>query len=265
MRFNTALPPRRLVQVAEGLDRQGAHGVVASICQARDPATSDYRADFGPAFDSILLAVENALPPGCIEEQLVRRASGEVNCVVLETLPVGVTCASQADRGRDPIPVRVEGVGPSARETCRVRQLIPTPVDLSMARDASGQGWFYDDYTSHLTSRCPPGRQAVVFAAGAGVTVDADVIMECLGAVPVDPGRADVGTACVTDPSACDVDGIDLASLRAQYRRPDASLLCVTGNCHLSCVTDADCPGLQVCDAVEERTVCQDIECRASS
>jgi hypothetical protein len=141
-RVNSATPPRRLVQVAQGLEQQGAHGVVASICQARDPVNGDYHADFTPAFDSILLAVENALPPGCIEEQLVRRSTGDVNCVVLETLPAGLTCASEADRGRDPTPVRIDGVGASARETCRVAQLAPTAGDLSGARDPSGQGWF---------------------------------------------------------------------------------------------------------------------------
>ncbi|MBK8409986.1 MAG: hypothetical protein IPL19_18670 [Sandaracinaceae bacterium] len=47
---NVAFPPRRLVEVAEGLDRLGAHGVVASICEARDPENGDL-ADFSPAVD----------------------------------------------------------------------------------------------------------------------------------------------------------------------------------------------------------------------
>ncbi|MBK7154602.1 MAG: hypothetical protein IPH72_22930 [Sandaracinaceae bacterium] len=261
-RVNSALPPRRLVQVAEGLEARGAHGVVASICEARDGAAGDYRADFSPAFDDILLAVENALPPGCIAERLARSASAEVPCVVLETLPPGMTCASQVDRGRESVAIRVEGTGPSARETCRVVQLAPTQEDVTASRDPAGVGWFYDDYTEQLATRCPSGRQAVVFAPGAGPAVDAEVVMECLGAAPADLNRADVGTGCLVDPSDCDLSGTDLASLRAQYRRPEATLVCASGNCHLSCETDGDCPGLQVCVFFDERSVCQDLECR---
>lgn len=262
MRVNSATPPRRLVRVAEGLERQGAHGVVASICQARDTANRDYHADFTPAFDKILLAVENALPPGCIHEQLARRGTGAVNCVVLETLPAGVSCASQAARGRDATPVRIDSAGASMRETCRVAQLVPTDDDLSGARDPSGLGWFYDDYTSQLPSRCSPGRQAVVFTAGAEPTVDSDVDMECLGAAPSEPSRADVGTGCVVDPRACALSGTALASLRAQYRRPSATLVCAgAGNCHLSCTTDGDCPGLQACFDVGGERVCQETTC----
>jgi hypothetical protein len=116
-------------KVAQGLDGARAHGVVASICEARDADGGDYRADFSPAADRILLAVENALPPGCIADELTRRASGEVNGVVLETLPPGVTYASPVGRGRNPVPERVDGTGAAAREVCRVGQRIPTADD----------------------------------------------------------------------------------------------------------------------------------------
>ncbi|MCA9574852.1 MAG: hypothetical protein H6726_00345 [Sandaracinaceae bacterium] len=262
---NIASPPRRLVSVAAGLDQQGAHGVVASICQSRDPLAGDHTADFTPAFDDILLAVANALPPGCIDEELARSPTGEVSCVVLETLPPGLTCASQQGRGREPTPVRVEGNGAGARETCRVAQVAPTPADVAEGRDPSGTGWFYDDYTTQRATRCSPGRQAVVFSAGAGPTVDAEVVMECYGAAPATDGRADVGTGCVVDPTACDLSGTDLASLRAQYRRPDATLVCAgEGNCHLSCATDGDCPGLQVCTEEDGGSVCRDASCSLS-
>lgn len=260
-RANTALPPRRLVQVAQGLEARGAHGVVASICEARDSAAGDYHADFSPAFDDILLTVENALPPGCITEQLIRRPSLGVACVVLETLPRGMTCASQAYRGREPVPVLVEGVGPEAQETCRVQQLVPTAGDLAASRDPTGMGWFYDNYTDQLMRRCSIGRQAVVFTPGAGPTVDADVVMECLGAAPANLSRADVGTGCLVDQTACELLGTQLASLRAQYRRPEATLVCAEGNCHLSCETDRDCPGVQACMFVGDSSVCQDVEC----
>ena len=58
---NLASPPRRLVSVAEGVEQAGGHGVVASICQARDPDNGDFRADFSPAVDRILSAIANAL------------------------------------------------------------------------------------------------------------------------------------------------------------------------------------------------------------
>ena len=259
---NVAFPPRRLVEVAEGLDRLGAHGVVASICEARDPENGDFQADFSPAVDEILLAIENALPPGCIDDELEQRASGEVQCEVLETLPPGVTCASQASRGRDPLPVRVEGTGPSARQVCRVQQRVPSAADRSAQTGPSGEGWFYDDYTTLLPTRCPPSHQAIVFSAGGGLTVDAEMTMECLVAPPADLARADVGTGCRVNPNACALVGEDLDSLRTQYRRPSTTLVCAaSGNCHLSCVADSDCPALQRCVADSGQSICQDPVC----
>lgn len=259
---NEAYPPRRIVDVARGLDQAGAHGVVASICQSRDPDQGDFRADFTPAVDSILLAIENALPVGCTEDLLARRAGGEVNCEVLERLPAGVSCASQAGRGRDAVPVRVEGSGPSAREVCRVRQLVPTSADLGQQRSPSGAGWFYDDYTSTLPARCPPDHQAIVFTPGAEVTVDAQMTMECLSEPPAGVSRADVGTGCVVNPRACELGGADLQSLRAQYRRPDATLVCApSGNCHLACTSEADCPGLMRCETIAGQSLCVDPSC----
>lgn len=258
---NVAVPPRRLVQVAEGLDRLGANGVIASICQARDPENDDFAADFSPAVDEILLAIENALPPGCVDDDLARRPGGEVQCEVLETLPPGVTCASQASRGRDPVRVRLEGAGPNAREVCRVLQRVPTADDVTAERGPSGEGWYYDDYTALLPTRCPPGHQAIVFSVGGGLTVGAEMSMECLVPPPIQL-RADVGTACVVDPGACTLTGEELDNLRTQYRRPNATLVCAgAGNCHLSCTTDDHCPALQRCVSVSGQSVCQDPLC----
>jgi hypothetical protein len=41
----------------------------------------------------------------------------------------------------------------------------------------------------------------------------------------------------------------DLTSLRSQYDRENAALICddVTNTCQLGCDTDADCPGGYVC------------------
>ena len=93
-------------------------------------------------------------------------------------------------------------------------------------------------------------RQQIRFTTGAESMPGAKFRLECLSPVVPTGDRADIGTACPGGvQAACDLTGDDLASLRSQYDRPSAALVCdnIFNTCQLGCATDADCPGGYVC------------------
>lgn len=247
--LNVAFPPRRILGVTQGLIEAGVGGVVASICQARDAANMDYQADFQPAVRAIAARIAASLPTSCLPRPLIRRGDNQVTCEILEVLPVGATCADQAARGRDPMPVRVE----DGREVCRINQLAPTAADIMNGTEPTGLGWYYDDYSSDLASDCERfevgNRQQVRFSTGAESIPGAKFRLECLSPVVPTGARADIGTACPGfDQTRCDLTGADLDSLQSQYDR-ETTLVCddLSNTCQLACATDADCPGGYVC------------------
>ncbi|MCA9532151.1 MAG: hypothetical protein KC593_00670 [Myxococcales bacterium] len=252
---NRAFPPRRLLTVTRGLVAAGVGGVVASICQAVDPDNGDYTADFGPAVRSIAARIAASLPTSCLPRPLIRGGTGAVTCQILEVLPEGVTCAEQASRGRQAEAVRMDGT----REVCLVNQVIPTAEQIAGDMEPTELGWFYDDYLPSLDEDCQRfevgNRQQVRFTTGAESVPGAKFRLECLSPVVPTGARADIGSPCPGFTQAdCDLAGDDLISLRSQYDRANAALVCddFSNTCQLGCATDADCPGGYVCfDAAE--------------
>ena len=193
------------------------------------------------------------MPSSCLPRDLIRTGDGSVTCEILEVLPVGTTCASQAARGRDAEPVRME----EDREVCRVTQLVPTSDELAAGADPAGLGWFYDDYTAQVAMDCedPDRRREIRFTSGAESVPGAKFRLECLSPVVPTGDRADIGSSCESGGQAdCDLAGDDLDSLQSQYDRENASLICddFSNTCQLSCAADADCPGGFVCFEADE-------------
>jgi len=251
---NKAYPPRRLLEVTQGLVEAGVGGVVASICQSVDPDNGDFTADFGPAVTSIAARIAASLPTSCLPRPLIRRGDDSVTCDILEVLPEGATCAEQEARGREPVPVRMEGT----REVCRVIQRTPTEAQIAAGEEPDGLGWYYDDYSSDLDVDCvrfeAGNRQQVRFTTGAESIPGAKFRLECLSPVVPTGDRADIGTACPGfDQSFCDLTGDDLLSLQSQYDR-ETTLVCddISNTCQLACTTDADCPGGYVCFGADD-------------
>jgi hypothetical protein len=246
---NKAFPPRRLLEVTRGLIDAGAGGVVASICNSVDAANGDYTADFSGAVQSIVARIAASLPTSCLPRPLIRTGADTVTCEILEVLPAGVSCADQESRGRDPIPVRMEG----DREVCRVTQQPVTAAEIMSGNEPAGLGWYYDDYSDDLDTDCfrfeAGNRQQIRFTTGAESVPGAKFRLECLSPVVPTGARADIGSNCTSGQAACDLVDDDLTSLRSQYDRENAALICddVTNTCQLGCDTDADCPGGYVC------------------
>ncbi|MCA9574408.1 MAG: hypothetical protein H6726_02585 [Sandaracinaceae bacterium] len=244
---NDAYPPRRLVQVAAGLQERGAAGVVASICQAVDAAQGDYRADFGPAIDAIVAAIASKIPSSCLPRPLIRNGLGNVTCNILETLPSGASCADHATRGRNP---EAHSITPDGREVCSVRQIAPSREERSAGADPAGVGWFYDDYSARVNEDCTEDRrQQVRFTSGAEPVTGATFRLECVTPVSPPESTVDIGTSCEGNAQRCELSGVALDRLRSQYDRPRAALVCddYSNTCRLVCTADADCPGGYVC------------------
>jgi len=212
-----AAPGRRFVELAAAL---GERGIVQSICQE----------SFEPAIDEVIKRVGNVLRQVCLPRPLNPTATGEVNCEVIEALPLegDVTrCAQLGGRV-----VAAESPDADGREVCVVQQL---------ARDAvtGGAGWFYDDFTDATTDACGVGGRRIAFAPGSESPSGAAITLRCLQPVSggADPAAVQVGSFC--DPSAA----ADVCVSASLFCEPS------TRACQESCDTDADCKRGFLCDA----------------
>lgn len=218
-----AFPPRRIVEVARGL---APNSVVQSICQS----------DYGPALDAIIGKIADALSRVCLPRQLNPDAEGLVGCNVLEKLPAPGSgsdtpsdCASIT--GVDPTPVRIEQDG---RQVCQVNQLAVHDGEVE-----TGEGWYYDDFTADVLSKCTSyeSPQRIAFTTGAIPRTGVEVNLECLQRVQSQGtggtgGALDVGTFCT--PGEADIcTGSTIAGLFCETS---------TRTCQIHCTTDDQCP-----------------------
>jgi len=223
-----AFPPRRIVRVAQHLQERGANGVVQSICQA----------DFGPALTAIIGKIADALRGTCLPRDLNPNAQGKVSCDVVEVLP-----ATGDDTRCESIPGRTRLRTEDGREVCRVTQVDVEDADgdgVVRAAEASGPGWYYDDFTTDTMERCGAEGRRLSFTPGAEPVTDTEVRLECLQPVQITQGgerRVAIGTPC--DPAGGDGDPC-----------PGAGLSCdgELRTCQAPCHGDAACPTGWRCD-----------------
>ncbi|MBZ0118964.1 MAG: hypothetical protein K8H88_18345 [Sandaracinaceae bacterium] len=225
-----AFPPRRIVQVAQQLEAGGAGVTVQSICQE----------DFGPALQSVIRKIANALGQACLPRQLNRNADGSVDCDVVATMPSGQDCGSLQNGCAtcDPVtpdpscaacPQLDDNGAPvisDGRAVCVMRQLV--------ARGAvpSGAGWYYDDFSADVTANCSrfPSQQRIAFTNQPATGTE--VRLECLQNILAGRGAVTVGTFC--EPTSSDPNQNPCAG--AGYTCDD-----VTRACGVQCNSDADC------------------------
>jgi len=184
-----AYPPRRMVDLARQLEERGSNGIVQSICQD----------DFTPALTAIIEKIADVLGGACLPRALNPGPDGSVNCDVTERLPaIGdfTTCASLASLGRDPEPIRREIVGEDEVEVCRVNQIVPDR--RSGAVPVGTPGWYYDDFSSDVMTRCADTPQRISFSAGAEPKTGVLVRLECF-----QPARDDVGSGIRVTGDGC--------------------------------------------------------------
>lgn len=215
-----AFAPRRIVEVAQELaEPTGGNAVVQSIC----PLEGSTEPDFSGALTAILTKIGDALSAStCLPRELSRNAQNAVNCSVIETLPVGVTCDSQ--------PGRTLKETKDGLEVCVVNQLITLGDQTEIPE---GNGWYYDDFTLKIDGEDSPrvkycgeeGRRvAFTSAPAAGASVRLECTQPVKSVSSGEPGS--LGTSCQDDADAC------MAGLACEPK----SL-----TCQYTCSTNVDC------------------------
>ncbi len=223
-------PARRIVEVARGLEAQGANAVVQSICQ------EDYR----PVLDAILKKIADALDGTCLPRALNPDDQGEVPCVVAETLPKtgDITRCSQLESlGRTPLRIADDG-----REVCQVAQVVPGTTNAP--------GWFYDIGNPAVQQRCGE-RPRISFVPGAEPANFTTVRLECLQPVQNTGSQnvAGIGSPC-TDDATCATS--TMAGLQCEPS---------TRTCQTFCASSADCRAGFICDSERATPFCRNPIC----
>jgi hypothetical protein len=234
-----AYPPRRIVQVAQGLDRLGASTTVQSICNT----------SFTGAVDVIIEKISAALAGACLPRELNPDAEGNVPCDVFQLLPqIGGSAEFQhcADLfNPDAFELEREEVTTVGgtevrRELCRVRQ-------VGRAGAGTVSGWYYDDGDPRLgaASMLPAGcGQRIAFSVAQPVT-GAEVRLECFQTIlPGTGAAAQLGSFC--DPSTDLVSGSTSVHCSDGIATPGylmSNLACdaFDRTCQVDCTTDSDC------------------------
>lgn len=182
-----AMPPRRIVQVAQGF---GINGVVGTVC-------SD---DYSPFFDDLMSRMEHAIGAGglaCLPRPIARNADGTIDCDVYWELPAATdaregipsSCASAAFPFLSPPPVGEPTITNAGGPRCRVTQLpVQTAADGTAAAVAADQdgaeiedGWYYDDFSHGTLSGCDTApKQRISFSEGAAPPAGITIKLQCL-------------------------------------------------------------------------------------
>jgi hypothetical protein len=255
-----AQPPRRIVTLAKLF---GENGIIQSICQG----------DFGPAMDAIIEVIAKQLGAVCLPRPLVRKADRMVGCNVVWELPKpGTAPASTAtdcsqlpflgpvDSGRAPVNDR-------GGNNCKVLQLPVSEAEYNAKTPpATGDGWYYDNYSADLAKQCPLNQpQRVAFTANAKPPTGVVVKLECLNEtqrladtrsnVSLTTVQPEIGTPCGSDQTqmaststiatgdaACAITLNDGTQDNSMFCHPQLQV------CARSCTSNTDCPAAWVCD-----------------
>ncbi len=235
----TAYPPNRITRTAELIEKAGGNAVVHSICVS----------DFTPAVQRIIDKIADALKGTCLPRALNRTAEGKVSCNVVEVLPTeGDFTKCDQVPGRTFLRNEVDEEG-NSHEVCTIEQLAPDGwAGSGTPRDAlsppSGQGWYYDDFTSEVTSKCGNNPQRIVYTSGAEPKTGTVVKLECLQNVTGSKADSpELGEPCQNpDPMG---PSWNCADYRPDGERASGGggMFCYTptNTCQMACETDADC------------------------
>lgn len=251
---STAFPPRRIVELAK---RFGENGRVASICQD----------DFGPAMEVLMPLFEKRLDATCLPNPLVRESDGRVDCKLVWELPKqpipNASTPTSCDQVSYLSPVAGNETGVDGGALCELAQL--PVVDRNPDATPSGDGWFYDDYSSALMKQCSKTQpQWIAFTRRARPPLGVKATLECVLATQHFANtRADlsmatpqpqIGSPC-GDGDATRAHGDQACALTLANGTLDQSMFChpETKVCVRRCSGDSDCPGAWVCEAPSER------------
>ncbi len=228
-----AFPPKRIVQVAQGLEARGSNGIVQSICVD----------DFTNALTNIIEKIASALGGACLPRPLVRDANNQVNCDVVEILPPEIPNCDTA-RGRMPDeqqPTEVDDMN-GVRRRCKILQIPSTPAGLV---DPNGIGWFYDDFSEDVRmNTCSTQPQRISFSTGAEPQTGVEVRLECLQSVEGTGDQVTIGTPCAGGVVDCAAGNLGVEALGF-----NGGLVCEpsSNTCQPGCMNNSNCAGGYVC------------------
>jgi hypothetical protein len=169
---STAYPPRRFVQLAQMF---GENGMVQSICQD----------DLSSAMDPIIDVIAKRLGSSCLADPLQRSDGGDVACDMIWELPKAAVPGSGTPVMCSQLPYLAPVTAPRSMHNarggmnCVVPQLVPDSHD-SGASAPSGDGWYYDDYTSEGAGACENMKfQRIAFTKSAHPPSYVNVVLDC--------------------------------------------------------------------------------------
>jgi len=250
--FGHGYPGRRYIQVAQGF---GENATIYSICEP----------DYTPALNHVIDLIAKQLRTVCLPRPLVRDASGKVACDVLWALPKPENRSSPetpVDCNERPFlstPAADQPhVSQSGGKICRVTQIAAVGGQL-----ASGDGWYYDNFSDDLKRSCSETTpQRVAFTPTAKPPTGVTVKLQCLNeqqhvanttqdAIPDARNQiASIGTSCELSPGETGTDPDSLCTVHLANGGVDQSLFCnpQTNTCARSCQGASDCPPAWTCD-----------------
>lgn len=123
-----AVPARRLVEVARGLQSRGSYAGISSVCAS----------DFTSAIDAFVAEIGDMLQPRCLPSPIPLAAPGAVSCQLSVVPESGTSCESL-------------GLPAGTMGECALQQV------TDPARRGTTPGWFYDDDPTGPASRLVPG------------------------------------------------------------------------------------------------------------
>jgi hypothetical protein len=160
--FAKAYPPRRIVQVAQGL---GANGMVHSICQD----------SFDDPITSIVDRIGAHLGTQCLGSTL-EREGGRVACDVYWVLPSSPTSGSPTSCGALDF-LSSNGVTSNGRALCKVNQVEVAGGGVQ----GNDDGFYYDDFSSESALECNASSSGtrIAFTPAAQPPTGVDVWLSC--------------------------------------------------------------------------------------
>jgi hypothetical protein len=256
--FGKGYPGRRYVEVAKGM---GENATIYSICES----------DYTPAMNNIIDIIAKQLRDVCLPRPLVRTATGTVSCNVVWELPTAAMRSSNETPIQCSERAFLAAPGADHAQTSSAGGAICTVNQLPVTNNkpASGDGWYYDNFSDDIKRSCDPKTpQRVSFTVAARPPTGVTVKLECLNETQlvadnrtdVIPGPsgliASIGTSCETTTSdggvaanpddKCLIYHTDGSVEHSMFCHPD------TNTCVRGCSSQNDCPPAWVCDTRPE-------------
>jgi hypothetical protein len=201
-----AYPSIKPLYVAKQMDNQG---IAASICPIRvvdnTPDKTDPLFGYRPAVKTIIDRLRNALARQCLPQKLNPDPSGNVPCLILETLgedgpqsdcddnpgrsQPDARVLAQFKRGRDQRLGEAGARELANRPVCQLRQLVVEPGETCVRSSEAGWCYVVNANGKNPAGTCP---QAILFSPGTDKP-GSRISLQCIKSNETNKASTDVG------------------------------------------------------------------------